>query len=343
MKAQEHQAVKWLASMQLENGSWENNPGHSGLALLCFLERGETPLSIKYGETVKTSIQWLAKDYKKKGNWGNAYSHGIATFAMAEAYSMTQIPFLKPIIKSAVKRIIDGQQEGGGFDYNYKKGQRWDMSVSGWQFQALVATKLTGVEVEGLDKAIVKGRKFCKQVFKAGSFSYCNTTTDKKADEKIAYPNPVNNMTGVGTFSLYRLMGKSNKDIKAGLKTICNTRLKDLRDILKDPRKWDDIAGKNLYGWYFDTRSVYNTAFIRKEWKKWTKIHEPVIIKAQHQKGYWVVSKGPGMGDNQGGKIIATTLCLLQLIKPMHYMPTFDVRKTKDLNNSEDGVVIELE
>ncbi|NQZ70455.1 MAG: hypothetical protein HRT89_20575, partial [Lentisphaeria bacterium] len=120
----------WLASVQQENGSWEDRPAHTGMALLVFLAHGETPLSIKYGDTVRDAIKWLHK-YANSSDMSRsrAYSHGIATYAIAEAYTMTQIPFLKTDMEKCIQRIIDGQQEGGGFDYHYKKGARWDLSV----------------------------------------------------------------------------------------------------------------------------------------------------------------------------------------------------------------------
>ena len=38
-------ALRWLAKVQQEDGSWNGLPADSGLALMCFLAHGETPLS----------------------------------------------------------------------------------------------------------------------------------------------------------------------------------------------------------------------------------------------------------------------------------------------------------
>ena len=84
------------------NGSWENNPAHSGLALLCFLAHGETPLSEEFGVTVQKAMQWLANGMPKNKLWSRAYSHGIATYALAEAYGMTQIPFLHEAMENGL-------------------------------------------------------------------------------------------------------------------------------------------------------------------------------------------------------------------------------------------------
>ncbi|MCJ8330058.1 MAG: terpene cyclase/mutase family protein [Lentisphaeria bacterium] len=326
-----NKTLKWLASVQLENGSWENDPAHSGLALLCFLGYGETPISDKYGKTIINSIKWLLKEYESKGNWGRAYSHGIATYALADAYLMTQIPSLVPTLQGAVKRIIYGQQEGGGFDYNYKKGKRWDMSVSGWQFQALKVASLTGLQFDGLDEAIIKGRTFCKTSYKSGNFGYSS-------------PGSGGNMTGVGAMSLYIMKGHKDEEVKEAVKTIYNTRLQQFTDILKNPNSWDDIAGKNLYGWYYDTQAMYYTSYKKKEWKKWAKRFYPAITKAMHPEGYWMVSKGHGMGDSLPGKILATTWSFLQLIVPMRYLPELDIKveKVARAEISADDIKVEI-
>ena len=47
--------------------------------------------------------------------------------------------------------LIDGQQKSGGYDYSYAKAQRWDLSVAGWQFQAMKAGYVAGANVEGLE------------------------------------------------------------------------------------------------------------------------------------------------------------------------------------------------
>jgi len=67
-QASVNKALRWLASVQNENGSWatgnfgpENgHPAHTGIALLVFLAHGETPLSEKYGKTVQSAMRWLA-------------------------------------------------------------------------------------------------------------------------------------------------------------------------------------------------------------------------------------------------------------------------------------------
>jgi len=126
-------ALRWLKDHQEPDGSWCPR-GHpdamTGLALLAFLAHGETPASPEFGRTVQTAIQWLANYMLPKTRGGNSYTHGIAAYALCEAYGLTKIPFIKPAMEKGLSLIVQGQQANGGYDYNYAKGERWDLSVT---------------------------------------------------------------------------------------------------------------------------------------------------------------------------------------------------------------------
>ncbi|MCJ8330055.1 MAG: hypothetical protein HRT89_18185 [Lentisphaeria bacterium] len=308
-------SLEWLATVQLENGSWENNPIHTGLSLLCFLGYDQSPVSEKYGKTITGAIIWLIKDFQENGKWGSAYSHGIVTYVIAELYMRSGLEILEPILKGAVKSIIDGQQESGGFDFNYMKGERWDMSVSGWQFQAMKLAQQTGLQFNGLDKAIKKGHKFCLRAYQSGKFDYANR--DKVNPGKTKYSDLVN-MSSVDTLSTYLLQGYKYKKSIRGNKSNYDIRIKDIHALKEDPFRWDEIAGKNLYGWYYDSHIMWFSN--KNDWEKWSNTLFLVLLEARHPDGYWVVNKGHGLGNTQEGKIFATTLCFLQMVVPMHYL-----------------------
>jgi hypothetical protein len=52
---------------------------------------------------------WL---YVTNNKHGSAYAHGIATYALAEAYGMTEKDFILPILQKAIHRIVAGQKAG---------------------------------------------------------------------------------------------------------------------------------------------------------------------------------------------------------------------------------------
>ncbi|NQZ68301.1 MAG: hypothetical protein HRT89_09530, partial [Lentisphaeria bacterium] len=95
------------------------------------------------------------------------------------------------------------------------------------------------------------------------------------------------------------------------LRTILDERLKLYRAVLKKPTTWKKTAAKNLYGWYYDTQAMFNQG--GRPWKKWRKVFEPVLIKAQNPKGYWETGKGEGLGPSKKGRILATCWVALQL------------------------------
>lgn len=305
-------ALTWLAKVQLDNGSWENNPAHTGLALLCFLAHGDTPLSEKYGVTVQKSIQWLAVNMPENQMWGREYSHAIATYAISEAYGMTKIPFLISPMESGIDVIIKGQQINGGFDYAYKKGERWDVSVVGWQMQAMKAAYISGCTNPELKPTMDKSVNFMQNI------AYSNS--------KFGYTSPGSgspNMTGVGCLSLILLGDKNCNEVKDSLKWIMENRVQtwDLN--------WED-NNKNLYGWYYETQAVFQNNPNGKDWNLWKTKFQNTLIRNQHSEGYWTFEKdhhGIG-GETISGKILSTTLCCLQLEVFYRYLPTFSVNKT---------------
>ena len=94
-------------------------------------------------------------------NQHGSYEHPIATYAISEAYGLTRIPSLKSVMEKATDVILKGQQGGGGWDYFYKKEARVDLSVMGWNIQALKSAYIAGAENPGLHDALEKGPKTC--------------------------------------------------------------------------------------------------------------------------------------------------------------------------------------
>ena len=88
---------------------------------------------------------------------------------------MTKIPKLKEYAKRAAEVIIKGQNESGGWAYGFGKGPvaHTDLSVTGWNIQALKAAALTGIPIEGLDASMDKAVAYTKRCQdKTGKFAY---------------------------------------------------------------------------------------------------------------------------------------------------------------------------
>ncbi len=330
-------ALRWLKGVQLENGSWVDKPAHTALAILSFLAHGDTTLSAEFGSSIQNALHFLVKSMPTDGTFcGNsAYVHGITTYALSEAYGITNIPFIKSAMDYGVSKIVDGQHVDGGYDYKYKKGKRWDLSIAGWQIQALKAAYAAGSDSPGILDALEKSTRFVKSTYKNGKFGYSS-------------PGSGGNMTGVGTLCL-QLLGKSKSlEARGGYNTIISKRIRKLQNII-DESNWSTKAAKHLYGWYYETQAVFHEG--GNEWRKWNKLFQNVLLKNQHDDGHWQVNKASyGFKNDLSGKVYCTTLCCLQLSVYYRYLPTYKFVKENFLrhvkfditnHNSESGIIIE--
>ena len=142
----------------------------TGFALLVFLGRCETPNSEEYGDAVTRAIVYLVGLGMKNdgrlatsdvGSHAWVYEHGIATYALAEAYTFCSnlgisIPNLDKVTKTAGDMIIQGQGDSGGWVYGYKSTNGGDNSVGYWQIQALKACLHTKLWDEKAFKTVRK-------------------------------------------------------------------------------------------------------------------------------------------------------------------------------------------
>jgi len=347
-KAEAEQAVlralRWLQTQQHTDGTWAGPPGaFSGLALLCFLGHGETPqTSHEFGVVVTNAINaFVAEGARNDGRLSfsgktfdqtSPYVHGICTYALCEAYTMTKDERLAPIVKQAVNYIIKGQRPDGGWAYAYDvtpdvgTAVKSDTSVSGWQIQALKAAHLTGIP--GIDAqvrpALDQAMKNMDRVFnpKDGNFGY-----------RVAGDHN-NSLTGVGVLAKLFWLGRPDRTVHAGIKAIQTTDVKYAG------------AATSLYAWYYDTQACYQAQGAAWEW--WNSRFQDQLTSTQSSDGSWPPC-GPALkpgakptGSNgfynaPGGEdtIFRTTLCTLMLEVFYRYLPT-----TKDsaLSGNVEGL-----
>ncbi len=317
-------ALRWLQSQQHTDGTWGSGGFHdafSGLALLCFLGHGDTPAgSHEFGGVVTNSINALvAEGNAHEGRYAgkkdltgqpSAYMHGICTYALCEAYTMTKDPRLEPLVRKAVGYIIGGQRPDGGWAYGYDtspdtaKEIKSDTSVSGWQIQALKAAHLTGLSgMDDVIPALNNAMKNLDRVFdpKDGSFGYRK-------------PGDNHNLAGVGVLAKLFWLGRPDKTVREGLKNIESRELSH-----RSPEC-------NLYLWYYDTQACYQAQGSAWDW--WNSRFQDLVVSQQSADGSWPPTGNPkepgGMSTNPAGDgpIYRTTLCCLMLEVFYRYLPT---------------------
>jgi hypothetical protein len=329
-------ALRWLKANQDPNGSWakadKTEPvAMAGLALLCFLAHNETPASPEFGQTVEKAMKYLVGAQGKDGKWGRDYTHGIVTYALAEGFALTKIMALKDAMDRGIDVIVKGQQPQGGYDYAFAKGDRFDMSVAGWQFQALKAAKMAGCTHEGLQECIKKGLEFLrKQAYDPtkGGFVY----SGKPGVQSKGGSSP--SMTSAGVLCL-QLLGQPNvPEVKTGLEFIKELQCK--WDSTLPDKNDKSQRGKNaLYTWYYATQAKFQKG--GSDWESWNKQFSRQIIFGQQKDGHWE------NGDH-GGSVYATTLAVLMLEVYYRYLPTYkQVEQVEEVKPaSSDDVKVDV-
>jgi len=329
-------ALRWFKANQSENGSWDKKDGYplafSGLALLAFLAHGETPASTEFGQTVERAMKYIVSKQQVSGAFSaNSYEHAICTYAISEGFGLTKIMALKEAMDKGIDIIIEGQQPGGGYDYVYKKGERWDLSVAGWQFQALKAARMAGCSSPKLEDAIKKGMDFIMNIAydpKGGGFGY-------------ASPSSTPSMTSAGTLCL-QLMGKPNApQVKTALKFIEELPCMWAgAAVAKDGEKPVAAVAKGatqpVYTWYYATQAKFQKG--GKDWDSWNPRFTKALVQNQVVEG----TMGHWEGGDHGGAVYTTALCCLMLEVYYRYLPTFkhvEEKAAPSATKSDDVVV----
>ena len=116
MRREYLKALRYLAKVQDGDGKWGNEhiSAMTGLSLLAFLGHCEKPTSKEFGPVVRKAIDFLVamgknQDGKLSRADGNpwVYEHGIASYALGEAYIFTKEPAIAEVLTPAVARIVE--------------------------------------------------------------------------------------------------------------------------------------------------------------------------------------------------------------------------------------------
>ncbi len=296
--------------------------GKTGLAVLAFLGAGHTQLSnSEYSSNVARALEWIvSRQDAASGHFGNsdAYSHGIATYALAECYAITHdAKLLDPLVRG-LNHLLDMQQQGnrdprkeGGWTYYYKEGPGVDAwpraSVSAWQVMALESAKVGGVEVpqEALDAA----RQYFIRSYdpKYNGFRYTHS------------PEWLHNSYGTlpastpaAMFVLTLLGEKDHPFVRNAEQYVLERVPSEYRY-----RGQDAFVRRgtgNVYFLYYSTLALFARG--GEPWRTWNESLKATLLPAQRDDGSWDAideyAKTYAL-DDESDKSYSTSMCVLML------------------------------
>ena len=311
--------LRWLKQQQQADGSFgQQYPvAMTGLALLSFMGHCERPSSKEFGECVRKAIDFLVSVGESTGKLarggGNewAYEHGIGTYALGEAYILTKEPKIAETFKKAITMIVYGQGSDGGWMYGLNKAVPSDLSVSGWQVQALKTAHLSGLNINGVEDAL---KKSAENILRCrgprGGFGY------RGPEDKWS-------LSGVGVLVLQIVNKQRDKVVRQALDFIIEDKTL--------PKLNYDSADANLYAWYYSTQACFQ--YGGSAWGKWNRQFQPEILNHQNPDGSWKEPRGgggggfshEGTGTNSDAQVYRSSLCILMLEVYYRYLASSKV------------------
>ena len=320
-------ALDWLAKNQMADGGWapdrfgagieqkidgqdrqgaggQADTGIAGLAILCFLARGETDRSGRYQVTVKRGLDYIISHQKPNGSLsGNAslfaamYCHAMATLAISEDYCLTHDRrLLEPLGRAIGYTVASQDPKGGGWRYN--PADIGDTSQLGWQLMALKSAELAGIEIP---------EKTVKQIY-----YFLNRVSSGQFSGLTAYQigrTPSRSMTAEA-LSCRIFLGMPAESPTAS--EAANFLLEELPGE-KRP---------NLYYWYYGTIGLYQLQDSR--WQKWNSAIQKTLLNVQRTDGQMAGSWDPETRWScYGGRIYSTAMATLCLEVYYRYLPLY--------------------
>lgn len=286
--------LRWLKANQKPNGSWGsgNSVAMTGLALLAYFGHCETPVSEEFGDSCMKAIVFLVNHgMKNDGKLANnftanswPYEHSIGTYALAEAATFCKelkvdVPNLMEVTEKAGQLIINNQHQNGGWSYLYATYEgHVDVSVTGWQIQALKACSHAPLRLKGMNSCISKALNYVNDCqHESGGYGY----TGKSASGGLDY----HTLTGVGMLC-NQMWGKASRtEVRKAAKYILENSKFEYNGEFAD-----------LYGHYYESQAMMQRG--GEEWKKYNDMFRDQLLKNQNADGSW---KAPGGGKKIRG------------------------------------------
>ncbi|MFN3245038.1 MAG: prenyltransferase/squalene oxidase repeat-containing protein [Planctomycetota bacterium] len=328
--------LAWLAEHQDESGRWDSdgfmkhdagkdtvcdgagNPVHdvgvTGLALLAFLGAGNTMRAGPYKEQVKRGVKWLIDQQdERSGLIGKnvshdfIYGHAIATWALCEAYGLSNFELLKPKAQRAINYLESHRNPYSVWRYQPRDNDN-DTSITTWCVMAYRAGKDFGLDVN--KNALLLAANYYDEVADPATGRHGYTRRGERSsrmpgDHGKRFPTAKNEaLTGASLFARY-MLGQAPKDhpIMSKAATL----------IASQPPAWTPKAGNlDYYAWYWSSMALYQHGGAA--WKRWATPMSKALTSGQQQQGAERGSWDPvDVWGEPGGRVASTALATMSL------------------------------
>ena len=342
LDASVQRALKWLASKQNEDGSFESpEAGQAGITSLClmaFMAQGESPSDGKYEQQLAKAIDYLIAQQKANGliatmadntvpisrnmprriSVPSIYSHAISALALCEAYGQCnpeQAKRLTPVIEKAIAATVEVQgwapkeeKDVGGWRYLDSRfpTRSSDLGVTGWQLMFLRSAKNAGFDVpQNSVEAAVK--------FVQGCFVEDHQVLAYLPQSPFACTRSA---AAAGVLALAHAGKTNSKEALASGDWILKHDFSKYNDCTPSygAPAWQD---RYHYG-----SALCSQAMFQLGGKYWEDFFPPlveVLMANQKEDGAWE----PESADPQYGNCYTTSLCVLALSVPNQLLPIF--------------------
>ena len=325
-------ALGWLADAQSDSGGWDASrfgAGHeravlghnrggaganadtgvTGLALLAFLGSGHTHQSGAYTHDVTAGLEYLRGRQRSNGSlYGDAqlfarmYCHSMATFAVCEAYALTQDPRLEPMAKAAIRYTLSMQHPTDG-GWRYQRGHTGDTSQLGWQLMTLKSAELAGIHVPG--STWTRAERFLRRVKRGNAGGLACYRPETPASRT---------MTAEALFCRQLLQSSGTDQLNPA------AALEAVRSIAEE---LPSTSRRNLYYWYYATLALHQgkgqSLAATEAWDDWNQALTTVLVTSQQDDGSWTADTTWG---GYGGRVYTTALSAMCLEVYYRYRPT---------------------
>lgn len=282
--------------------------GITGLAVLAYLGSGHTHRRGEHRQAVREAIEYLRTQQAADGNLGGGakrpsmmYCHGMALFALSEAYAMTGDPELRDAVENGRRFTLKTQHPQGG--WRYEKWQSMpprdfgDTSQLGWQLMALKSADLGGRPIPAASRDAMA--------------NFLRMVSSGKHAGIAAYQRgqPASRAMTAEALVCRQFLGIASREQEVEAAAFLLQEL-------------PSAATVNHYYWYYATLALYQMQGA--PWHEWNAALATALVETQRQDGEFAGSWDPDKASGQhGGRVFSTALCALCLEVYYRYLPMY--------------------